>query len=197
RQKPPAIFEIASRHAEKALDVDIENFDVLAAGAPVLRPPEGRRGFPIYPEIPRLVITKRKDRRPPRDLEVYHDYWLISDQLKALFESVDPDAFAFQRCDVRQRDGTSGPQLWLCDVVRTLDAIDEETAKVIDHYFVRTGPRPWNFVEVEEMSFQRSKIGKAHIFRTSYCRGKVFCDQHLKEACRASGLKVRFRETFQ
>ena len=165
RPKPPKIFWIASRHADKAVDIEFENLDLLLAGTPHhhLRPPEGRRGFPTYAEIPRLIVGKNRKRRPPRDLEEYHDYWLVSDRLKALFEAIDPDAFAFQACDVRWRDGSPGPQLWLCDVVRTLDAIDDETAKVVDHYYERIGPRGSHFSMREELCFQQSRIGDAHI----------------------------------
>jgi hypothetical protein len=196
QQKAPKIFEIAERHADKALDLEIENLDLLLAGSSHLHPPEGKRGFPAYPEIPRLIVGKRRDKRPLRDLEQYHDYWLVSDRLKAIFEAIDSDAFAFQACDVRQRDGSPAPQFWLCDVTRTLDAIDEETAKVIDHDFEQGGSRTSNFIRREELSFQQNKIGGGHIFRIPYCRGRVFCDQHLKDACRASGLKVRFGPTY-
>jgi len=196
QRKPPKIFLIASRWGERAVDIEFENLDLLLAGLPYLRPPEGRRGFPAYPEIPRLIVGKRKSKLPPRDLEEYHDYWLISDRLKAIFESIDQGAFAFQACATRQRDESRGPPFWLCDVTRTLDAIGQETAKVIDHYFEWRG-RSSNIVLREELSFQQSKIGDAHIFRIPYCRGQVFCDQHLKDACRAAGLKVRFEPTFE
>ena len=195
--KPPRIFRIASRHADKALDIQFENLDLLLAGSPYLHPPEGRRGFPAYAEIPRLILGKKRNKRPPRDLEEYHDYWLVSDRLKAIFAAIDPAGFAFQACDVRQRDGSIGPAFWLCDVVRTLDAIDEETAKVIDHYYERTGARGSNFLMRGELAFRQSTIGDAHIFRTPYSWSEIFCDQDLKDACRTSGLKVRFAPTFE
>src|SRR5262245_40538720 len=84
-----------------------------------------------YWRAPRILSTRGKARlsdlcrnpphssgeeqkaRPPRDLEQYHAYRLVSDRLKALFEAIDPEAFAFQDCNVRQRDGSIGPRFWL------------------------------------------------------------------------------------
>ena len=109
-------------------DFDIENLETLLSVTPESRgaliPPPGRRGFPTYPEKPRVVIGKRKKGPPPSDIEMFGDYWLVSDRLKVLFEALDGSAFAFQSCDILTSSGSAGPTYWLCDVVRVLEAIE-------------------------------------------------------------------------
>src|SRR5262249_39108536 len=143
QRKPKArkFYIISYSLAHKLADFEVENLEVLRGGALALDPPEGRRGFPVYPEKPRVVIGKRKSGPPPSDMELYHSYWLISDRLKSLFEAVDPPAFAFQACDVKLRDGSPGPVYWLCDVVRVLEAFGEPTLQDIQRYRESTGLR--------------------------------------------------------
>jgi hypothetical protein len=170
-------------------DFEVENLDILLMGARALCPPEGRRGFPAYPEKPRLVIGKRKRGPPPSDIELYHSYWLISDRLKSLFEAFDPAAFAFQACNVRLRDGSPGPAYWLCDVIRVLDAFGEDTLQEIRRYQEKTGYRYRGFSGEKSLVFNEPVIGPSHIFVTPYSRADVFCDQGLKDACKAAGIK--------
>jgi len=115
-------------------DFEVENLDVLLRSSPkypggtgtgAFYPPPGRFGFPNYPEKPHVVIGKRRKGPVPSDIELFHSYWLVSDRLKLLFESVDPFAFAFQACDVSLRDGARGPVYWLCDIIRVLEAFGE------------------------------------------------------------------------
>jgi Immunity protein family (Imm11) len=149
RQRKPKtrkFYIITFSTAHKLADFEIENLDVLCMGARVLAPPPGRRGFPAYPERPRVVIGKRGDGPPPSDLELFHNYWLISDRLKAVFETVDPPAFAFQACDVKLRDGSPGPVYWLCDVVRVLEAFGESTLQEIRQFFANTGHKSRGFL---------------------------------------------------
>ncbi|WP_442963049.1 imm11 family protein [Pseudomonas sp. Leaf127] len=55
---------------------------------------------------------------------------IVSNALKQVFESVDPEAFAFTACAFTQADGSAGPPYYLCNVVRVLDALDEEASRV-------------------------------------------------------------------
>jgi len=61
----------------------VENVMTLTGGRPVLVPPEGRRGFPEYPEVALLIID-RKLGRALRDLELCESYWLVSDHMKSV-----------------------------------------------------------------------------------------------------------------
>jgi Protein of unknown function (DUF1629) len=151
-------------------------------------PPEGRRGFPTYRERPCVVIGKRKSGPMPSDIELFHSYWLISDRLKTLFESFDPPAFAFQSCDVKLRDGSTGPVYWLCDVVRVVEAFGERTLEEIRIYRQRTGLKYRGFLSDKILEFNDAVIGDSHIFRTPYSPN-IFCDQGLKDACKRAELK--------
>jgi Immunity protein family (Imm11) len=141
QRKPKArrFYIVSFSSAETRSTFEVENLDVLRAGSPALGPPEGKRGFPAYRETPRVVIGKTGNPNELTDIERFHWYWLISDRLKVLFESIDLNAFTFQACEVRFRDGSMGPVYWLCDVVRVLDAFDESTLEDIRRYREQTG----------------------------------------------------------
>ena len=121
-------------------------------------------------------------------MEMFHSYWLISDPLKILFESIDPDAFAFQRCDVKLGDGSTGPVHWLCDVVRVLDdrALDESTLQEMRNF-------PWRLLSsiatFDTVVLNGDVVGDAHIFRAPYPSVCVVCDQDLKDACKQARIK--------
>jgi Protein of unknown function (DUF1629) len=189
--KASTFYIISYSLAHKLADFEVENLEVLSPGGWALRPPEGRRGFPVYPEKPRVVIGKRRKGPPPSDIELYHSYWLISDRLKSVFEAADPPACAFQACDVTLRDGSPGPAYWLCDVVRVLEAFSEPTLGEIQRYKQTTG---YYAIRHEDLVFDESIIGASHIFRTPYSLD-VFCDQTMKDACKTAGIKgARFRD---
>ena len=182
-------------------DFEVENLDVLLAvsralhppdasyGVGALYPPPGRRGFPAYPEKPRVVIGRRRKGPPPSDIELFHSYWLISGQLKSLFHSLDPQAFAFQACHVTLRDGAPGPEHWLCDVVRVIEAFDELTRQELS----RNRNRFPALRNARALAFDEPAIDTARFFRTPQWISDVFCDQGVKDACKAAGMKgLRF-----
>ncbi len=196
RAKIRKFYTISWSYFHGLADFEVENLQVLVGGPGALYPPGGRgpaarRGFPKYPENPRVVIGKRRKGPPPSDIELFHCYWLISDRLKLLFESVDPPAFAFQVCDVTLRDGSTGPVYWLCDVVRVLEAFDERTSQELR----RSPNKFYSLKNARSLIFDETVIEELHIFRTpySYTSGSVFCDQSMKDAFKAASIKgVRF-----
>jgi hypothetical protein len=192
-------YIIGCSSAERLADFEVENLDVLRAGAGALYPPDGGRGFPIYREKPRVVIGGQgRNAYLPSDIELLHSYWLISDRLKLLFEAIDPQAFAFQACDVQFRDGTPGPVYWLCDVIRVLDAFGESTMQDLRRFFEKTGLKYRGFIGNKTLVFNETVIGDSHVFRTPYSWADVFCDQILKDACKHAGIKgMRFRDCFR
>lgn len=152
----------------------------------ILKPEEG--GFPPLREVPRLVYDPREGV-PPEDLEGgMSGYWLVSERLRQVMEAVDPDAFVFTQTDYRLADGSKGPTYFLCDVIRTLDALDEEasTLNIIisddyeagKHYSLAGGTR---------LAFKRDVLGSAHVFRLAF-NGGVFCDRLFKDAVTAAGI---------
>jgi hypothetical protein len=168
----------------------IQNLSKLPLNGNVLEPKRGTRGFPEYPEPP-LLCLHRKLGRPLRDIELYHAYWLISASAKAVFTSLDPEGFAFLKCNVFTELGP-GPEYWLCDIIRVLDAVDDENSSVkITHDSLG---KWYSFVGRENLIFQHEVVGLAHIFRLSYhTLSAIFCDRRMKEACKSADLKgLRF-----
>jgi hypothetical protein len=173
----------------------LENACVLAPDTGVLDPFPGR-GFPNYSEPPRFVFSRKRGWRAPRDLELFHHYWLVSDRTKAVFESVDAEGFAFVACDVRLAKGRyDGPNYWLCDAIRVLDALDETRSRltisiVEDPMYRDFGEKRYSFF-VEggaKLVFREDVIGSAHAFRMAHKSATVIADETLKDACKAAGL---------
>jgi hypothetical protein len=108
--------------------------------------------------------------------------------MKSVLEKVDAEAFAFLKCKVQLPDGTDGPVRWLCDIVRVLDALDEEKSKIT----IRTaddGSKVYNFSGGVNLVFKEDAVGSHHIFRMKYYDAAVICDEQVRLACKAAGLK--------
>lgn len=151
---------------------------VCSTRATHLVPPEGRRGFRDYPEIP-VFLSDPKLGRIERDFEVYCGYWFISDKMRSILQSTDPEAFAFLRCDMRLSDGQECPVRWLCDVVRILDALDEAKStsgiEVADD-----GSKVYRILGNPRLAFREEVVGKCHIFRMKYHVLEI-CDDDMKQ----------------
>jgi hypothetical protein len=194
--KAQKFYTVRANPVGRLSDFEFVNLELLLGGVNSLHPPEGQRGFPAYPETPRVVVGSR-NRRLPGDLEQFHAYWFISDRLKLIFESIDPDGFAFQACDVRLRDGSRGPAYWLCDVVRTLNAFGEPILQEFRLYQKRTGNKYCGFAGRKDLVFNGDVIAGSPIFRTPYSWRDIFCDESLKGACKQAGMKgIVFGKTF-
>jgi hypothetical protein len=126
------------------------------------------------------VIGRRGKGPLPIDLELFHSYWLISGRLRSLFACLDPQAFAFQACDVRLRDGAPGPELWLCDVIRVIEAFDEGTRQELS----KDRNRFPALRNARALMFDEATIGIALFSRTPQWPADVFCDQSVKDACK-------------
>jgi Protein of unknown function (DUF1629) len=179
----------------RAAGFALENEAKLLQGRPILGPDPGKRGFPPYPEMPRIVID-RKLGRAPTDFEEYSEYWLVSDRLKRVLEAVDTDGCAFLECDVRHAQGTSEQDYWLFDVIRILDAVDETASRLTIVRDQRAcGGRYYRFSGGANIVFKPEAIGSAHIFGLSFARSAMFCDDELRLACKRAGVKgIEFRD---
>nr|WP_236840905.1 DUF1629 domain-containing protein [Bradyrhizobium sp. CCGE-LA001] len=138
-----------------------------------------------FPEPPRLVIDKSLGR-DPRDWEMFQDYWLVSDRMKILLETLDSEGARFVRCESRYRDNRVAPTYWLCDIVRVLDAVDEANSVLKIEY-----PTPdWKVYKLHGSSlvFKEEIVGAAHIFRLCFYP-RIVCDQAFKDACKESAVK--------
>ena len=142
-----------------------------------------QRGFCDNSNIPTFVFEGKIER----DFEQYDGYWLISDRMKRFLERFDPDAFAFLKCKVQLSSGASAPVRWLCDVVRVLDALDEEKSEIrIGKTY--TGKKIYIFPFGASLEFKGEAAGPHHVFRMMHFSRMIICDDEMKAACKAAGL---------
>lgn len=50
--------------------------------------------------------------------------------MKLVLQAIDQDTFAFLQCNIRSFDGQERAVRWLCNVIRIIDALDEEKPEV-------------------------------------------------------------------
>lgn len=160
--------------------------ELLTTPRLILQPKTG--GFPPLRETPRLVYCPEEGALP-QDLEGgMSGYWLVSGRLRELMEVVDPDAFVFAEADYRLADGSQGPPYFLCDVVRTVDALDEEVSTldlvISDDY---EEGKYYGLTGEVRLAFKRDVLGSAHVFRLPF-HGGVFCDRVFKDAVEETGI---------
>jgi hypothetical protein len=161
-------------------------------GGRTLMSPPGERRFPPLSEPPRLLID-RSLGRAPADWELFHDFRLVSDRMKDVLEAVDREGVAFLKCESRSLGRNVAPDYWLCDVIRILDAIDEEKSRgeILED---GTESRRYSPIGGPSLVFKEEVVASAHIFRPRFW-GKIVCDQAVKDACKAAGMKgIRFRD---
>ncbi|RRU02339.1 DUF1629 domain-containing protein [Stenotrophomonas sp. 278] len=168
--------------------VVIENADRLRpANQGLIRPSQG--GFPDLPEIP--VLRQTRPGLGPSDLDSsFEGYWLVSRELKAVFEMMDADGFAFVRCDYRLHDDSAGPELYLCDVVRVLDAIDDQASEV---EILTEGFPSGKYYEIgmgARLAFRRDVTGSARVFRSPHNTSLVVCDRKFRDCLVQNGFGV-------
>ncbi|MCC8539653.1 DUF1629 domain-containing protein [Xanthomonas codiaei] len=175
-------------------DVEIANEEALLTPPRlIIRPVEG--GFPTLAETP-LLAHARNSKRRPRDLEGgFSGYWLVSERLKRAFESVDAEGFAFVPCDYALPDGSKGPQHYLCDVVRTIFALDKSNSefqtRIARDHAVNQDVEMITFSGGAKLFFKKELIGDAHVFRMGEDPSSVICDRTMYEAIRSAGIGVK------
>ncbi|APO93305.1 hypothetical protein BI313_00635 (plasmid) [Xanthomonas vesicatoria] len=159
---------------------------LLAPSRVILRPETG--GFPSFLEQPQMTYDPSGGPEP-RDLEPgFGGYWLVSERLHDAMCSSDPGAFAFHEVDYRLLDGSRGPRHFLCDVIRELDALDEEASKLkveVDDDFVRG--KFYYFGGGASLAFRHEVLGSSHVFRLPF-NPSVFCDDAFKTTVHSAGI---------
>ncbi|MCO4319876.1 DUF1629 domain-containing protein, partial [Phyllobacterium sp. 21LDTY02-6] len=173
--------------------IDIVNESALRTpGMMGFYPPRGQRGFvdPL-PETPHA--RQGRGFRAVRDLESLGRYWMASQRTKEVFESVDPEGFAFVPCDFTLPDGSKGDPRYLCDVIRELDAIDEEKSQVRIKY--DQGAKIYSVAGGASLAFDEAKIGSVRIFEQPQLGTSFICDDILRDACKSAKLTgILFRD---
>ncbi|MCL1553391.1 DUF1629 domain-containing protein [Xanthomonas nasturtii] len=166
---------------------DNEN-ELLTPPKRSLRPWEG--GFPPLREKPRLIYDPTKGAMPQHLEGTFSGYWLVSESLKSVFERVDPLAFEFAETDFLLADGSPGPTYFLCDVVRALDAIDEENSELrIERGSEYVNGKAYNFSGGASLAFRKDVIGSAHIFQLRHSFS-IFCDRVMLDTIRSEGIST-------
>jgi Protein of unknown function (DUF1629) len=195
QQRLPRRYYIMTRRTtSRATGFKLTNHAALFRKPDVMMmPPPGRRGFRDYLEPPLFVADKKGRLHWDLDRAVPY-YWLVTEKMKSLMEALDREAFEFLQCRVQFPDGSDGPRRWLCDVVRVLDAADEEKSKVT----IRTGQSGHKFYSSGggvNLFFKPDVVGTSRFFRLYYYQDHVICDDEVKAACEAADLKgLRFVE---
>ena len=142
---------------------------------------------PEYLETPRLLFDRRKGFLP-RDIENFDGMWIISPTMKAVLQAVDADACEFIPCETYLPSGESARETWICTVTRafvTNDVVDLAASdEFLRRFMVARHDRS------RHLHFVSEAIGGKHLFRLpiEFSR-EVFCDQAVKDACNAAGLK--------
>lgn len=171
----------------KGHGVVFENEEALLMPPRLIVRPDGG-GFPPLRETPRLRYNPREGRLP-EDLEGgMSGYWLVSQRLRHVMEAVDPEAFVFADTTYQLADGSGGPHYFLCDVVRTLDALDETASQlkiIVSDDF--EGGKYYRLTGNVRLAFRKNVLRGAHVFRLAF-NGGVFCDRVFKEAVEAAGI---------
>lgn len=159
----------------------------------ILRPDDV--GFPALREKPRIILDASKGPEP-RDLEGgFSGYWLVSERLWRVMNSLDPQAFDFVECDVRLADGTPMPRRFLCDVVRELDAMDEERSRLdieIDEDFVNG--KFYSIAGGASLAIRSELVRDAHVFLTPFSTF-VIASRGFVDAVHAAGLATNPRDS--
>jgi hypothetical protein len=125
--------------------------------------------------------------RTHRDFEGYSGFWFISDRMKYVLENTDRDAFAFLRCEMRSPDGSELPDRWLCDVIRVVDALDEEKSEA-GISIADDGSKVYQILGSPRLIFKEDIVGHSHVFRMKYFQGWVICDDEMKHACKSAAV---------
>ncbi|HAL22807.1 MAG TPA: hypothetical protein DCP40_08780 [Stenotrophomonas sp.] len=123
----------------------------------------------------------------PRDLEGgFKGYWLVSEAFKNVLERVDPEGFEFKKCAFVSADFSADHAFFLCEVVRTLDAIDQAASSVevlVDGY---PNGKFYDIAGGANLAFRKDVVAGSHVFRTPFT-ADVYCDRVMRDAMIESG----------
>lgn len=173
------------------------------AAAIDLRAPEGQScGFRALPEAPRLVVEHKKGSRALLDISLPYlgdGKFYVSARLKSVIERLDPNSCRFVECKATMSDGTPGPEYWICDVVRVLEAFDEEYSSFVR---IRRPGQDWLYsIDYPYPLFIKDDVvDNAHLFRLKLPGRPIvtrpYCDETLRALCKEAGVTgIDFRRT--
>ncbi len=131
--------------------------------------------------VPRLRFDSQFGDMPLDLQGGFNGYWLVSKSLKEVLEKLDAEGFAFAACAFQLEDGSEGEPHYLCEVVRILDAIDEDASsvKILDGY---QNGKYYSLSGGGKLSFKASEVADAHVFMDIHSGSRVYCDRLLRDA---------------
>lgn len=169
-------------------EVEFVNRKLLRPGGRGIIRPEGG-GFPEFPEAPLLRDLAKEGSLA--DFQVaFEGYWLVSDRLKRLLEAIDPDGFQFVPCKLVLFDGSLGALYHLCEITRTLDAVDEEASEVEVLTEGFPSGKFYRLAGGARLAFRNDVVNGAHIFRSPFNGDLIVCDRAMRDALLESGFGV-------
>ena len=117
----------------------------------------------VFSEPPKIAFDREDRKGKLRD--VYYimlGIWLVTDRVKTLFESIDNDGYAFVKADVDYSNfDKTGQGFWFCDIVRSLDCIDEQKSEITYHGDVSFK----QYKTLIDIKMLPDIVGRAHAFR--------------------------------
>ncbi|ACE94904.1 hypothetical conserved protein (plasmid) [Rhizobium etli CIAT 652] len=193
KPKKSVVYSVVTTRSDRGSGWELVNRDRLQAGGGI-RPtvpwpdgplvlPRGPWNMPKYLEPPHFVFKHRLGHGP-HDFDIRDGFFLISPQMKELFDELAPGDCEYTRCITSYGNGDAGPELWLCSVVKAFrDAVDLEISSnvTVSGYGLYLFP---NFRKID-LAFKSAVIGSAHLFRLAEKASSLFCDDEFKIRCRA------------
>lgn len=146
-----------------------------------LRLEQSGSGIKEFKDVPRL--RQSHPDQMVNDLDSsFRGYWLVSETLKNVFESLDPEAFSFAKCEFTLYDGSQAAPHYFCEVIREVDALDEDASvvKILTEGYPRG--KHYNLAGGASLIFKKDLLREAHVFRTPYNSGLVICDRFFRDA---------------
>ncbi|MEA9482767.1 DUF1629 domain-containing protein [Xanthomonas campestris] len=146
-----------------------------------LRLEQSGGGIKEFRDAPRL--RQSQPDQMVNDLDSsFRGYWLVSEPLKNVFELIDSKAFTFAKCEFTLHDGSQAAPHYFCEVIREIDALDEDTStvKILTEGYPKG--KHYSLAGGASLAFKKEILGTAHLFRTPYNSGLVICDRFFRDA---------------
>lgn len=156
----------------------------------------GQRGFDHVTVPPHFHVSARLGRRLA-DVEPYGGYWVVSDRAKQVLSEAGPAGFAFLPISTTVDPGAEPVALWLCDVVPTLDAVDEARSAV-EAGVSDTGAKTHNLIADYSLVVREGVVTGHQVFRLATAAYAVVCTDAFRARIKVSGLRgLGFRDAFE
>jgi hypothetical protein len=137
----------------------------------------------ILSETPIFQFRNRSFAKSLQDFEISGGPWLVSQRMKDLLDAFDPESFDAVLCKTLLKKGDPGPDHWLLNVTRVVDAIDTERSvfKTVD---LGNGKIFYDFLGLATRRYREDIDPKLHIFRTFHCEFDILVDNEFRHMCK-------------